>query len=389
MEDYITKIVKENVNLKIKNQILCSKLAVYDVIFDYLKMTLLWFHSFIMFFSDLNMTSQMPNSFIALHEKMFTLPEELLKIQETFINECEIKSLSTENYLAELNKILIYDKKNYRVSMNDAFKSISNINQFNNFDKLFTNFINLDKDDKVKIKNILKLKNDLDTESFIYNLKKIDILWNLVGTIFGKTPFLLQDMGSYTAELNNNFTLNHFTKFFETFFDQQITCLINNKHKFYIQKFAQPQIILKEENINMPFNVYEQIVKSKQNYLYSNVNFIEKNVNIAWHHFLERIFMYDIDKTRDFFENLSNNITFISENNTINFIMLNLHSSLEDLVRNSYLSVYKENFLLKTLLKFISVIAIYPNEFLHTNANYNINPILNIFDLLNKFCNKI
>ena len=49
--DFVSKIIKENNNLMIQNKILMTKQKLYDILFGYMRITWLWFHSFIMFFS--------------------------------------------------------------------------------------------------------------------------------------------------------------------------------------------------------------------------------------------------------------------------------------------------------------------------------------------------
>lgn len=362
-QEYISRLAKENVNLKIKNTILLTKHAVYDLLFDYMKLTNLWFHSFIMFFSSLQQSSPLPTSLVALSTTMFTFPDKILKIHEDFINQTDDSKDLLTRFHSELNQILEYDKKSFRETMNTSFM---NVNDYKKNNQMFENFLNLDNETKLMLKKALKIKNDIELEPFVYNLKKIDILWNLVGSLFGKTPYLAKETDGALKEFNKNFTLEKFVSFFSEVFEKEFNCILNNRHKFYLSKAVQPVLVLNEPSSpNIPDKLITEINITRQNHIYTNLdtNFVDKHVNIAWFCFLEKVFKQNKEKTIEFFETSKNKITKFTDKNIVNVILQNLHCNKTDLVRNSFISVYKENFLLKQLLKFISVSNIYQSEF--------------------------
>jgi hypothetical protein len=354
-QEYVSRLAKENINLKIKNTILLTKHAVYDLLFDYMKLTNLWFHSFIMFFSSLQQSSPLPTSLVALSTTMFTFPDKILKIHEEFINQTDDSKQLLTRFQSELNHILEYDKKNFRETMNTTFE---NINDYKKNNQMFENFLNLDSETKQMLKIKLKIKNDIELEPFVYNLKKIDILWNLVGSLFGKTPYLAKETEGVLKEFNVNFSLEKFVLFFSQVFEKEFNCILNNRHKFYLNKEVQPVLVLNEPSApNIPDSLITEINLTRQNHIYTNLdtNFVDKHVNIAWFCFLEKVFKQNKDKTNNFFETAKKKITKFTDRNIVNVILQNLHCNKTDLVRNSIISVYKENFLLKQLLVHISV----------------------------------
>lgn len=366
-QDYIAKILKENVNLKIKNSVLLAKQSVYDILFDYMKMTNLYFHSFIMFFSSLQQSSPLPTSIVALSTKMFIFPDQILKIHEDFINEMERADFKPQFAFTQLHKdlnnILEYDKKDLRKTINLTFENVSDFDKNN---KMFEQFMNLNIDTKTRIKKDLQIKNNIDLEPFIYNLKKIDTLWNLIGILFGKTPFLVNEYKSSLKDFNESFSLDKFVKFFSNLFEKEFNCIVNNRHKFYVDQSVRPILVIQEVSApKLPVNLVTEINVSAQNYIYSNnqINFVDKHLIIQWYMFLEKVFKENSTKTANFFENSKKDLIKFKDPHLVNVVLQNLHCNKIELVRNSFLSVYKENHLLKQLLKFISVSSIYQSEY--------------------------
>ena len=72
------------------------------------------------------------------------------------------------------------------------------------------------------VKKALNIQNDIELHDFFHNLKKIDILWNMVGIVFLKTPFLIKDQLTKLNAFNNDICLQNFTLFFEKFFEDNI-----------------------------------------------------------------------------------------------------------------------------------------------------------------------
>lgn len=387
--DHVTKLIKENQELRFINSVLVTKQAIYDTIFDYFKMTFLWFHSFILFFSSLQQNTSIPSSFLALNEQLFTMPEKIVEIHNTFLNNLsrhsELKSI--EILKNDSVKLLNNDYDRNRQEINKAF---TNINKFNNQLQLFDQFFKMDKQFISNVKHVLKIKNEIETESFLFNLKKIDILWNLVGTLFLKTPFLIHDSVSELKEFNNNFTLDHFVNFFENYFQKHFNCFLNKKHKLLIDPNCFPQLIFQEDN-NIDPEMFKIIENSRLNKLLSdqlNSNFIEKHVNIAWSLFLQQIFKSNKTKTTQFFENFQNKKKIYVESRLIDVILKNLHFSPHDLIKNCFFSINKENILLKELLKFIAVNFIYYDNN-NADNNLTITPILQIINRLKNYYESI
>jgi hypothetical protein len=384
INDQLVELINENQKLKFKNNVLITKQALYDLIFDYFKMTLLWFHSFIVFFSSLQSNTNLPTSFIALNEHMFTLPDNILKIHTTFLNhlftfnEHDLKNILKN----ELDLLFNYDFNEYRDVMNISFKKINQLNVVSFQNKLFEKYINNNNVTIQNVKNILNISNNIESESFLFNLKKFDILWNLVGCIFSKTPFLIKESVGELRELNNNFSLQHFTTFFENYFKKHFNCILNNKHKLLIDKSILPKIIF-DDSSKLDLKIIQSSFKTHSVHkILNSINsqFLEKHVNLTWLFFLEKFFKSNQSSCNEFFKNIENNST---ESSLLSIVLNNLHCREDDLIRNCIFSINRENILLKQLVKFISINIVFKK-----NSDYLKFPLIQIINKLKEFYEK-
>jgi len=361
INDQLVELLIENQKLKFKNNVLITKQALYDLIFDYFKMTILWFHSFIVFFSSLHTSTNLPASFIALNEHMFSLPDSILKVHDKFLNHLfNINETDLKNMLKnEINLLFNYDFKEYRNVMNTSFKKINQLNLVSVQNELFEKFVNSNVNIS-SVKNILKINNNIESESFLFNLKKVDILWNLVGCVFSKTPFLIKETIGELKELNNNFSLEHFTTFFENYFKKHFNCILNNKHKLLLDNSILPKIVFDDSN-KFDLNVIQNTFKTTSKNLFhkmisNNSQFIEKHVNLTWLIFLEKFFKTNQTTCQEFFKNIENNV---NDNSLLSIVLNNLHCQEDDLLRNCIFSINRENMLLKQLVKFMSISIVF------------------------------
>ena len=325
--------------------------------------------------------TSIPSSFIALNEFIFKFPDKILEIHKNFLNNISYKDAK---YCVEILKNEIIDLVNYdfnqnRQAMNESFKNINKFNYINKQTIYFDNFKNLELNKRNELKQILKISNDIECESFINNLKKIDILWNLIGKLFSKTPFLIKDNISELKEFNNNFSIENFVRFFESFFNSNFNCILNSNQKLIVDTSCLPQLKIIEKN-QIDKEIISELRNSRLHKIFKeNNNFVEKHLNIAWVLYLEKIFKNNFEKTESFFNHMRNNIFNYVEIDLVSTIFHNLHIDTHSLILNSYFSINRENILLKNLLKFISTTTIYAeNEPFDQTLKIPIIQILNI-----------
>ena len=397
--EFTKKLINENIYLKMKIKLLERKLSLYEYIVEYQAQCHMWFHMFIIFFQDLSNHS-IPSSFLALNKTLFDLPwkilnhfkETILTMTDTLLNvRVQVNTAQTmedelKRILKEVSLEFTLTSQSFNKSQEDydvLLKKTTEMSIKNSAsEELYKIFLGVNDQGFNQIKSILNISDHVACGDFIFALKKIDLLWNMIGTVFGHTPFMMSvDSRKYLSDINTTMDtdLTNFTVFIHQYFKDSIKVIVSTSDK------GATEFIFSDHQKNILSTIFQQQEATRQVGISLNIpsnlirdvytlpspierDIIKERFGVTWTKFLEVVLKNDMPV-------ISTSATSIRSIHTTQFILKELFNSNSVLIRQYYTSVSSENLLLREFLKYLAIMFVNRDEYIQTVNKLGYNPL--------------
>ena len=386
LEDVCYELMKENSTLKFKLTTMQYRMKLLEYIVEYMHQFVNWFHMFIALFNS----NTLPESFFIFNSVIYGFPAHILTLSREFQ-----KALQTVNSHSiidddEHDRIFIQ----YEQKLDEYVKRFGETN-LSNLKKMKKEFASngISETKRNQIKKILKIGDDDSTtttttttttddeDNLIFMLKQKEILWNMIGSIFGKTPFL-SDASSVSSVFVN---LQNFQKYFQTYFSQHVNFVVRQA-KFTIQTMPA-QIQLPQNTVYLPDEIIDSVVKCEKNILASKnyEQYVRRKIlaqsNVEM--FLDKIYQKNETTLKKMFTTVTNRSVGPPIFSFLTSIVASFDSNI---IFNFYSNIFQENAILKEFIKTLSVCVNFQSEFLNTRTLLGYDPLC---ELINKFEKKL